>query len=130
MLINGSENEIFLFQMDGVAALASTPSAELLDRLSTVEKMNAVLQSSVTNLEKVVQDLQQKLSALTLGGSTANNSVPTPPQKSDPAPKPAAKPADDDDDDGVDLFASDSEVKFNKFSVNLIKHNLYFLGRR
>lgn len=96
-----------LFQMDGVAALASTPSAELLDRLSTVEKQNAALQSSVTNLEKIVKDLQQKLSALNLGGGAV-----AAPQKTVSAPKPAVNTTnDDDDDDGVDLFASDSEVK-------------------
>lgn len=108
-----------LFQMDGVAALASTPSAELLDRLSTVEKQNAVLQSSVSNLEKIVKDLQQKLSALNLGVGTVSA-----PQKPISAPKPAVKPTDDDDDDGVDLFASDSEVKLNCF-INILNDNIY-----
>lgn len=32
--------------MDGIAALASTPGAELLDRLATVEKENCTLRDS------------------------------------------------------------------------------------
>lgn len=32
--------------MDGIAALASTPGAELLDRLATVEKENSNLRDS------------------------------------------------------------------------------------
>lgn len=35
-----------ILQMDGIAALASTPGAELLDRLATVEKENCTLRES------------------------------------------------------------------------------------
>jgi hypothetical protein len=37
--------------MDGIAALASSPGAELLDRLSTVEKENAQLREGKRKIE-------------------------------------------------------------------------------
>lgn len=98
--------------MDGVAALASTPSAELLDRLSTVEKENASLQSKVNNLEQIVQDLQQRLSTLNLNGIPAISGQAAAPAPQKSAPAAIREPKEDEDDDGVDLFASDSEVLF------------------
>lgn len=90
--------------MDGIAALASGPGTDLLDRLANVERENSTLRETVKKLENLVIDLTKRVGKLE-GGSSA---APTPAA----APKPAAAPAPakaDDDDDGVDLFASDEE---------------------
>lgn len=43
--------------MDGIAALASTPGAELLDRLATVEKENCTLRDSKCHLSVLQSEI-------------------------------------------------------------------------
>lgn len=95
--------------MDGIAALASTPSAELLDRLQSLEKNNSQLKSTVDNLQKLVLTLQDSIKRLELGGGGAKAATAGTSATQVTQTKPAAK---EDDDDGVDLFGSDSEVSF------------------
>ncbi|XP_059615258.1 probable elongation factor 1-delta isoform X1 [Phlebotomus argentipes] len=88
-----------LERMDGIAALASTPGNELFERLTTLENENKRLHSVVSGMEKLMLGLQERVTALEKGSpAKAAAAKPQPP---------AAKP--EDDDDGVDLFASDSE---------------------
>lgn len=98
-----------LERMDGIAALAASPGAELLDRLSTIEKENEKMRTVIDGLNNLVIDLHARIKALEAGGAKPA------PAAAKPAPAPAAKkaapapaPADDDDDD-VDLFGSDDE---------------------
>lgn len=102
-----------LERMDGIAALASTPSAELLDRLSSIEKQTAQFHNTVNNLQIIVHQLQEKVRTLELGLNIGKQTVQTTNTssqvtKSPSAPTAVAKP-NEDDDDGVDLFGSDSE---------------------
>lgn len=96
-----------LERMDGIAALAASPGAELLDRLSTVEKENDKLRSVIDGLNNLVIDLHARVKALESGLKT----VPTPVTltKSAPAPIKNATTTDDADDNDVDLFGSDDE---------------------
>uniref|UniRef100_A0A336KPK6 CSON013436 protein n=1 Tax=Culicoides sonorensis TaxID=179676 RepID=A0A336KPK6_CULSO len=90
-----------LERMDGIAALASTPGAELLDRLATVEKENSSLRETVKKLENLVISLTSRVS--NLEGGKGPVSAPT-----KAAPKPAliakssiileVKPWDDETD--------------------------------
>ncbi|XP_055616346.1 elongation factor 1-delta-like isoform X3 [Toxorhynchites rutilus septentrionalis] len=93
-------------KMDGIAALAASPGAELLDRLSTVEKENEKLRSVIDGLNKLVIDLHERVKSLETGSM-----VPVAPKAAAPAPaKKAPAPAnEDEDDDDVDLFGSDDE---------------------
>ncbi|XP_055616343.1 probable elongation factor 1-delta isoform X2 [Toxorhynchites rutilus septentrionalis] len=95
-----------LERMDGIAALAASPGAELLDRLSTVEKENEKLRSVIDGLNKLVIDLHERVKSLETGSM-----VPVAPKAAAPAPaKKAPAPAnEDEDDDDVDLFGSDDE---------------------
>ncbi|XP_055616348.1 probable elongation factor 1-delta isoform X5 [Toxorhynchites rutilus septentrionalis] len=99
--INGEQSK-----MDGIAALAASPGAELLDRLSTVEKENEKLRSVIDGLNKLVIDLHERVKSLETGSM-----VPVAPKAAAPAPaKKAPAPAnEDEDDDDVDLFGSDDE---------------------
>nr|XP_029713751.1 transcriptional regulator ATRX homolog isoform X1 [Aedes albopictus] len=95
-----------LERMDGIAALAASPSAELLDRLSTMEKENEKLHSVIDGLNNLVIDLHARVKALESGSvAPATKSAAAPAPK--PAPAPAA--ADEEDDDDVDLFGSEDE---------------------
>ncbi|XP_055549369.1 probable elongation factor 1-delta isoform X2 [Wyeomyia smithii] len=100
-----------LERMDGIAALAASPGAELLDRLSTVEKENEKLRSVIDGLNNLVIDLHARVKALESGSKT----VPTQTTLKSSAPVPARKAptaavtTDDADDDDVDLFGSDEE---------------------
>lgn len=97
-----------LERMDGIAALAASPGAELLDRLSTIEKENEKMRNVIDGLNNLVIDLHARIRTLEAGGS-AKPAPAAAAAKSAPAPaKKAAAPADDDDDD-VDLFGSDDE---------------------
>uniref|UniRef100_A0A6B2EB09 Putative elongation factor-1 betadelta n=1 Tax=Phlebotomus kandelakii TaxID=1109342 RepID=A0A6B2EB09_9DIPT len=90
-----------LERMDGIAALASTPGNELFERLNSLESENKRLHSVVTGMEKLVVSLQERVSALEMGA---------PAKAVAPAAKaPAPAPKVEDEDDGVDLFASESE---------------------
>lgn len=89
-------------KVDGIAALAATPSSEFIERLSSVETENKQLKDVVSGLQKLVIGLQDRIKALE--GKTGGAA----PSKPAAAAAPAKKPADDDDD-GVDLFASDEE---------------------
>lgn len=89
-----------LERMDGIAALASTPGAELLDRLASVEKENTQLRDTISKLENLVIDLKNRVVKLESGTTTQSA-----PAKS---AAPAAKKVEEDDDD-VDLFGSDDE---------------------
>lgn len=99
-----------LFQMDGIAALAASPGAELLDRLSTIEKENEKMRTVIDGLNNLVIDLHARIKTLEAGGAkpapaAAAKSAPAPAKKAAAAPAPAA----DDDDDDVDLFGSEDE---------------------
>lgn len=89
--------------MDDIAALASTPGSDVLDRISTLEKENASLRNLVDDLKKISLRSEERIQSLE-ARLTSGNAKPA----SAPAPAPAAK-ADAEDDDGVDLFGSDSE---------------------
>lgn len=99
-----------LERMDGIAALAASPGAELLDRLSTVEKENDKLRSVIDGLNNLVIDLHARVKALE-SGAPATKSAPAQTQKAAPAQKvvPAPVADDDEDDDDVDLFGSEDE---------------------
>jgi len=93
-----------LERMDGIAALASTPGKDVLERIATLEKENATLRTLVDELKKISLRSEDRIkvleSRLDDGGNVA---VSTPA----PASKPPTKV--EENDDGVDLFASDSE---------------------
>lgn len=115
--------------MDGIAALASTPGKDVLDRIASLEKENASLRESKDNYDDrvhqtfshliffskftVVEQLKKtslksedRISKLEsrLGAVSLNA-----PAQAAPAPAAAASNSKSDDDDGVDLFGSDSE---------------------
>ncbi|XP_035899307.1 probable elongation factor 1-delta isoform X1 [Anopheles stephensi] len=96
-----------LERMDGIAALAASPGAELLDRLSSVEKENEKLRSIIDGLNNLVIDLHERVRTLESGKPAAAKPAAA------AAPKPAAPAkkveAEDDDDDDVDLFGSEDE---------------------
>jgi len=99
-----------LERMDGIAALASTPGKDVLDRIGTLEKENASLRDIVEQLKKTSLKSEDRISKLEsrLQSLVNNNAQPQ------PGPAVAAvvndnKSDDDDGDDGVDLFGSDSE---------------------
>ncbi|XP_058467219.1 probable elongation factor 1-delta isoform X2 [Malaya genurostris] len=96
-----------LSKMDGIAALAASPGAELLDRLSSVEKENDKLRSVIDGLNSLVIDLHARVKALESNKpiTAQKAAVPAPIKKVSVAATAAA--ADDDDD--VDLFGSDDE---------------------
>lgn len=94
-----------LERMDGIAALAASPGAELLDRLSTIEKENEKMRTVIDGLNNLVIDLHARIKALEAGGAKPAPAAAA----AKPAPAPAAKKAVDDDDDDVDLFGSDDE---------------------
>ncbi|XP_065095830.1 probable elongation factor 1-delta isoform X2 [Ochlerotatus camptorhynchus] len=91
-----------LERMDGIAALAASPGAELLDRLSTVEKENEKLRSVIDGLNNLVIDLHARVKTLESGSAPASKATAPAPAKKAPAPA-----AEDDDD--VDLFGSEDE---------------------
>ncbi|XP_062535773.1 probable elongation factor 1-delta isoform X3 [Armigeres subalbatus] len=91
-----------LERMDGIAALAASPGAELLDRLSTVEKENDKLRSVIDGLNNLVIDLHARVKALESGAAA-------PATKSAATSAPAPVADDDEDDDDVDLFGSEDE---------------------
>lgn len=110
--------------MDGIAALASTPGKDVLDRIASLEKENASLRESIIEANRdtrnqnanfffcislVVEQLKRtslksedRISRLE-SRLTGNNA----PAQAGPAAEAAASKSDDDD--GVDLFGSDSE---------------------
>lgn len=96
-----------LERMDGIAALAASPGAELLDRLSTVEKENENLRSVIDGLNNLVIDLHARVKALESGSAPASKAAALVPAKK--APAPTAAKDDDEDDDDVDLFGSEDE---------------------
>ncbi|XP_050081827.1 probable elongation factor 1-delta isoform X1 [Anopheles aquasalis] len=95
-----------LERMDGIAALAASPGAELLDRLSSVEKENEKLRSIIDGLNNLVIDLHDRVKSLE-SGKVAPAAKPAAAPAAAPAKKAAAK--DDEDDDDVDLFGSEEE---------------------
>lgn len=95
-----------LERMDGIAALAASPGAELLDRLSTVEKENDKLRSVIDGLNNLVIDLHARVKALESGSAAPASKTAAPVQKAAPAP---AAADDEEDDDDVDLFGSEDE---------------------
>uniref|UniRef100_A0A2M3Z0G7 Putative elongation factor 1-beta n=1 Tax=Anopheles braziliensis TaxID=58242 RepID=A0A2M3Z0G7_9DIPT len=102
-----------LERMDGIAALAASPGAELLDRLSSVEKENEKLRSIIDGLNNLVVDLQERVKSLE-SGKVAPVAKPAAAAAAKPAPavapaKKAAANDDEDDDDDVDLFGSEDE---------------------
>lgn len=94
-----------LERMDGIAALAASPGAELLDRLSSVEKENEKLRSIIDGLNNLVIDLHERVKSLESGGSKPAAAAAAAPAK----PAAAATKDDDEEDDDVDLFGSDEE---------------------
>lgn len=94
-----------LERMDGIAALAASPGAELLDRLSSVEKENEKLRSIIDGLNNLVIDLHERVKSLESGGSKPAAAAAAAPAK----PAVAATKDDDEEDDDVDLFGSDEE---------------------
>lgn len=93
-----------LERMDGIAALAASPGAELLDRLSTIEKENEKMRSVIDGLNNLVIDLHGRIKALEAG-----TKAPVAAAKPVPAPAKAAPASAADDDDDVDLFGSEDE---------------------
>lgn len=93
-----------LERMDGIAALAASPGAELLDRLSSVEKENEKLRSIIDGLNNLVIDLHERVKSLESGGSKPAAAAASPAK-----PAAAATKDDDEEDDDVDLFGSDEE---------------------
>ncbi|XP_035782843.1 probable elongation factor 1-delta isoform X1 [Anopheles albimanus] len=100
-----------LERMDGIAALAASPGAELLDRLSSVEKENEKLRSIIDGLNNLVIDLHERVKSLESGKVAPAAKPAAGAAKPAPAAAPAKKAAanDEEDDDDVDLFGSDDE---------------------
>uniref|UniRef100_A0A182W1A5 Elongation factor 1-delta n=1 Tax=Anopheles minimus TaxID=112268 RepID=A0A182W1A5_9DIPT len=99
-----------LERMDGIAALAASPGAELLDRLSSVEKENEKLRSIIDGLNNLVIDLHERVRTLESGSGKPAGAKPA--AAAAAAPKtaaPAKKVEADDEDDDVDLFGSEDE---------------------
>ncbi|XP_040159431.1 probable elongation factor 1-delta isoform X2 [Anopheles arabiensis] len=97
-----------LERMDGIAALAASPGAELLDRLSSVEKENEKLRSIIDGLNNLVIDLHERVRSLESG--SGKSAAPAKPAAAAPKPAAPAKKAEaEDDDDDVDLFGSEDE---------------------
>uniref|UniRef100_A0A182MJK1 Elongation factor 1-delta n=1 Tax=Anopheles culicifacies TaxID=139723 RepID=A0A182MJK1_9DIPT len=100
-----------LERMDGIAALAASPGAELLDRLSSVEKENEKLRSIIDGLNNLVIDLHERVRTLESGSGKPAGAKPAAAAAA-AAPKtaaPAKKVEADEDDDDVDLFGSEDE---------------------
>jgi len=95
-----------LERMDGIAALASTPGKDVLDRIATLERENASLRALVDDLKKISLRSEERIKQLEGRCPPAGCAAAAKSAAPAPAPQNAAK---DDDDDGVDLFASDSE---------------------
>ncbi|XP_053681021.1 probable elongation factor 1-delta isoform X2 [Anopheles nili] len=95
-----------LERMDGIAALAASPGAELLDRLSSVEKDNEKLRSVIDGLNNLLIDLVGRVAALESGKPAAATKPAAAPAAKAAAP---AKKVDEDEDDDVDLFGSEDE---------------------
>ena len=95
--------------MDGIAALAASPGAELLDRLSTIEKENEKMRTVIDGLNNLVIDLHARIKALEAGGAKPAPAAAAAKPAPAPAKKAAPAPAADDDDDDVDLFGSEDE---------------------
>lgn len=93
-----------LERMDGIAALASTPGKDVLDRIASLEKENASLREIVEQLKKTSLKSEDRISKLESRLQSAGNNAPV-----QAAPAAAAGNSKSDDDDGVDLFGSDSE---------------------
>lgn len=91
-------------QMDDIALLASAPGRDVFDRVLALEKENQALRQLVQELKALSlrQDERIKSVESRLSRSSAEKSA-----HADVVP--AIKKFDDEDDDGVDLFASDSE---------------------
>ncbi|EGK97023.1 AGAP004235-PC [Anopheles gambiae str. PEST] len=97
-----------LERMDGIAALAASPGAELLDRLSSVEKENEKLRSIIDGLNNLVIDLHERVRSLESG--SGKSAAPAKPAAAATKPAALAKKAEaEDDDDDVDLFGSEDE---------------------
>lgn len=92
-----------LERMDGIAALASTPGKDVLDRIASLEKENASLREIVEQLKKTSLKSEDRISKLESRLQSVGNNAPA---QAAPA---AAGNSKSDDDDGVDLFGSDSE---------------------
>jgi len=80
-------------KVDGLAALAGAPNAELTTKVKKLETENKDLKKVTNDLKTLVLKLETRVNQLEKGGKAA----------------PAAAAADDDDDDDVDLFGSDDE---------------------
>jgi len=95
-----------LERMDGIAALASTPGKDVLDRIASLEKENASLREIVEQLKKTSLRSEDRISRLESRLGSLGNGAPA-----QAAPQGAAANNNNksDDDDGVDLFGSDSE---------------------
>jgi len=95
-----------LERMDGIAALASTPGKDVLDRIASLEKENASLREIVEQLKKTSLRSEDRISKLESRLNSLGNGAPA-----QAAPQAAAANNNNksDDDDGVDLFGSDSE---------------------
>jgi len=96
-----------LERMDGIAALASTPTPgkDVLDRIASLEKENASLREIVEQLKKTslksedrISKLESRLQSIDINAQPAPVAAPT-----------AGNNNKSDDDDGVDLFGSDSD---------------------
>ncbi|XP_055591938.1 uncharacterized protein LOC129743718 isoform X2 [Uranotaenia lowii] len=94
-----------LSKMDGIAALAASPGAELLDRLSSVEKENEKLRHVIEGLNSLMLDMNARIKSLESGQKGA----PAPASAAKSAPAKPAADDDEDEDDDVDLFGSDEE---------------------
>jgi len=95
-----------LERMDGIAALASTPTPgkDVLDRIASLEKENASLREIVEQLKKTSLKSEDRISKLESKlQSFGNNTQPGPVAAAE------ASANKSDDDDGVDLFGSDSD---------------------
>jgi elongation factor 1-delta len=106
-----------LERMDGIAALASTPTPgkDVLDRIASLEKENASLREIVEQLKKTSLKSEDRICKLesrlqSFGNNTQPSSTATNVAAATSAAA-AAAPASNksDDDDGVDLFGSDSD---------------------
>lgn len=94
--------KISLEKMGGISDAAGScqMQSDILSRLAAVEEENSKLKSLVASLNDLCLDSQKRIKSLE--ASLCNKSAAS-------KPAPAADSKKSDDDDGVDLFASDSE---------------------
>ncbi|XP_024083776.1 translation initiation factor IF-2-like isoform X2 [Cimex lectularius] len=110
--VNNENNANNAKKIDNVTSMTSNlVNGSGANKLQQLEKDHTQLKQKVGDMSQLIVKLEQRVTELEKALASKTTSATKASQHS-PQPKqapPAAKPQDDDADDGVDLFASDSE---------------------